>query len=158
MPLDVTSPVIPTRQPGNLASRRARFRRFRMNEETRAGLVFTSPFTIGFIIFTLGPLLASLYLSFTSYDVLNPPRWIGLENYQFMLTDERFSKTLYNTLYFVVFYVPVAIPIALGLALLLNAKVRGLSFWRTAFYLPQVTPLVAVGVLWLRILSPRTAS
>ncbi len=72
-----------------------------------------------------------------------------------MLTDQRFTKTLYNTLYFVVVHVPTAIPIALGLALILNARVRGLSFWRAVFYLPQVTPAIAVGILWLRILSPQ---
>ncbi|MCC7450717.1 MAG: sugar ABC transporter permease [Anaerolineae bacterium] len=128
---------------------------FYLNQEARAGLLFASPFIIGFLIFTAGPLLASLYLSFTSYDVLNPPIWIGLDNYKQMLTDERFGRTLYNTLYFVLFHVPTAIPIALGLALMLNAKVRGLSFWRTTFYLPQITPAVAVGILWLRILSPQ---
>jgi hypothetical protein len=126
-----------------------------MDEETRAGLLFVSPFLIGFVIFTAGPLLYSLYLSFTAYDVLSPPRWIGLQNYQRMLTDPRFSKTLFNTLYYVALYVPTAIPLAFGLALLLNANVRGLSFWRTAFYLPEITPAVAAGVLWLRILSPQ---
>jgi multiple sugar transport system permease protein len=126
-----------------------------LTEETRAGLVFASPFIIGFFIFTLGPLCYSFYLSFTRYDVLNPPVWIGLNNYQRMLSDPRFSKTLINTLTYVGLYVPLAIPIALSLALLLNARVRGLSFWRTAFYLPQVTPQVAVGVLWIKILSPQ---
>ena len=129
--------------------------RLRLNEEARAGLVFASPFIVGFLIFTFGPLLYSLYLSFTSYDVLNPPIWIGLDNYRYMLRDERFFKTLYNTLYYAMLYVPLAIPIALGLALMLNARVRGLSLWRTAFYLPHITPQVAVGVLWLRILSPQ---
>ena len=130
-------------------------RRFQFDEEARAGLVFASPFIIGFCIFTAWPLIYSFYLSFTSYDVLNPPVWIGVRNYQRMLSDSRFYKTLYNTLYYVVLYVPLAIPLALGLAVLLNARVRALSFWRTAFYLPQVTPLVAVGVLWLKILSPQ---
>jgi len=136
-------------------TRRTTKRRFWIDEEARAGLVFVSPFVIGFLIFTAGPLLYSLYLSFTQYDVLNPPVWRGLENYQQMLIDQRFSRTLYNTLYFTLFYIPSAIPFALGLALLLHANVRGLSFWRTVFYLPQVTPAVAVGVLWLRILSPQ---
>ena len=136
-------------------TRRTTKRRFRLDEEARAGLFFVSPFVIGFLIFTAGPLLYSLYLSFTKYDVLNPPVWRGLENYQQMLIDQRFSRTLYNTLYFTLFYIPSAIPFALGLALLLHANVRGLSFWRTVFYLPQVTPAVAVGVLWLRILSPQ---
>src|SRR5215208_2980982 len=133
------------------AKRRARG----LSEESRAGLVFVAPFLIGFVIFTAGPLIYSLYLSFTSYDVLSPPVWVGLRNYQRMLADTRFSKTLLNTLTYVILYVPTAIPLALGLALLLNAKVRGLSFWRTAFYLPEITPAVAAGVLWLRILSPQ---
>jgi multiple sugar transport system permease protein len=133
------------------AKRRARG----LSEESRAGLVFVAPFLIGFVIFTAGPLIYSLYLSFTSYDVLNPPVWVGLRNYQRMLSDTRFSKTLINTLTYVLLYVPTAIPLALGLALLLNARVRGLSFWRTAFYLPEITPAVAAGVLWLRILSPQ---
>lgn len=130
-------------------------RGWRLNEEARAGLVFASPFLIGFVIFTAGPLLASLYLSFTYYDVINPAVWTGLDNYRRMMEDERFTKTLYNTLVYVLLHVPTAIPFALGLALLLNARVRGLSFWRVAFYLPQITPAVAAGVLWLRILSPQ---
>ncbi|CAN5405787.1 sugar ABC transporter permease [soil metagenome] len=129
--------------------------KFQLDEQARAGLVFVSPFLLGFLVFTAGPLIASLYFSFTRYDVLNPPVWRGLENYRNMLQDERFTKTLYNSLYFTLLYVPTAIPFALGLALLLQARVRGVSFWRTAFYLPEITPAVAVGVLWLRILSPQ---
>src|SRR5215218_2368404 len=79
-----------------------RGRRRGLSEEGRAGLVFVAPFLIGFVIFTAGPLLYSLYLSFTSYDVLSPPVWVGLRNYQRMLTDPRFSKTLLNTLTYVV--------------------------------------------------------
>lgn len=134
---------------------RSRLSRWRLNEEARAGLVFVSPFIVGFIVFTAGPLLYSAYLSFTSYDVLSPPRWIGTANFVRMTTDPRFGKTLFNTLYFVVLYVPLAIPLALVLAMMLNSNVRGLSFWRTAFYLPHITPVVAAGVLWLRVLSPQ---
>jgi multiple sugar transport system permease protein len=151
MQTNTGSQLVDQRAPATGAKRRARG----LSEESRAGLVFVAPFLIGFVIFTAGPLIYSLYLSFTSYDVLNPPVWVGLRNYQRMLSDTRFSKTLFNTLTYVVLYVPTAIPIALGLALLLNAKVRGLSFWRTAFYLPEITPAVAAGVLWLRILSPQ---
>lgn len=78
----------------------------RLSEEARAGLVFVSPFLLGFVIFTAGPLLFSLYLSFTAYDVLNPPKWIGLANYQRMFSDVRFSKTLFNTVYFTLLHVP----------------------------------------------------
>jgi multiple sugar transport system permease protein len=134
---------------------RPRKRRRGLNEEARAGLVFVSPFIIGFIVFTAGPLLYSLYLSFTTYDVLNPPKWVGLANFARMLVDPRFGKTLYNTLYFAGLYIPLAIPFALLLAMMLNARVKGLSLWRTAFYLPHVTPVVAAGVLWLRVLSPQ---
>jgi multiple sugar transport system permease protein len=130
-------------------------RRRWLDEEGIAGLVFVSPFLAGFFVFTVAPMLMSLYFSFTRYDVINPPVWAGLENYRRMFDDERFSKTLYNSLYFTLLYVPSAIPIALGLALLLNTRVKGLAFWRTAFYLPEVTPAVAAGVLWLRILSPQ---
>jgi len=126
----------------------------RWNAEARAGLLFVSPFLIGFVIFVAFPMIASLYFSFTSYDVINPPTWIGLANYQKMFNaDPRFGKTLINTLEFVVLYVPTAIPVALALAMMLNARVRGVSLWRTIFYLPQVTPAIAVGILWLRILS-----
>jgi multiple sugar transport system permease protein len=125
------------------------------NEEARAGLFFASPFIVGFIIFTAGPLLASLYFSFTRYDVINPPVWEGLSNYQRMFSDPRFAKTLYNSIYFTLLYVPTALPFALALAMLLNTDLRGLAIWRTAFYLPEITPVVAVGVLWLRILSPQ---
>lgn len=129
-------------------------RRFRLKEEQVAGLLFVSPFIVGFLIFSAGPYIASLYLSLTTYDVLNPPNFVGLQNYIDLASDEKFGKALYNTLYFVVFHVPTAIAMALILALLLNAKVRGVSIWRTIYYLPQVTPAVALGVLWLRILSP----
>src|SRR5919202_4821356 len=129
--------------------------RFRLKEEQVAGLLFVSPFIFGFIVFSAGPYIASLYLSLTKYDVLNSPYFVGLDNYTRMLSDERFSKSLFNTLYFVAGHVPTAIVMALVLALLLNAKVRGVSIWRTIYYLPQVTPTVALGVLWLRILSPQ---
>jgi multiple sugar transport system permease protein len=142
-------------QPSNRDQRKGIRSRLHLNDEARAGLLFASPFIIGFIIFTVYPLLTSLYLSFTSYDVLNPPKWIGLENFQRMLTDNRFSKTLLNTLTFVVLHVPTAIPLALGLAVLLNLRIRGQAIWRTIFYLPQVTPAIAVGILWIRILSPQ---
>jgi multiple sugar transport system permease protein len=134
-----------------LPSKRRRW----LDEEARAGLVFASPFVLGFIVFTAGPLLASLYFSFTQYDVINPPTWQGLDNYLRMLDDPRFGRTLYNSFYFTLLYVPTALPFALGLAMLLNTDVRGVPIWRTAFYLPEITPAVAVGVLWLRILSPQ---
>ncbi|MGI8913611.1 MAG: carbohydrate ABC transporter permease [Chloroflexota bacterium] len=122
-------------------------------EEAVAGLVFVLPFILGFMIFTAGPMLASLYLSFTSYDVLNPPVWVGLHNYRQMVGDQLWLKSLGNTFFYAFLHVPLAMLTALGLALLLNTRVRGLSFFRTAFYLPTITPVVAASVLWLRILG-----
>jgi multiple sugar transport system permease protein len=124
------------------------------SEEARAGYVFVSPFVLGFLVFTAGPLVASMYFSFTAYDIINPPVWIGLENYTSLLGDERFYRALYNTFYYALLYVPLCILVGLALAMLLNQRVRGLALFRTAFYLPEITPVVAASVLWLRLLSP----
>ncbi|MHB0878998.1 MAG: carbohydrate ABC transporter permease [Anaerolineae bacterium] len=148
---DVTHPPSTTAVPVSPAPRLRRFHQ----EERRAGLVFASPFILGFIVFTAGPLIASLYLSFTSYDVLNPPAWVGNQQYLRMLRDPLFIKSLGNTVYYLVLYVPLTIVTALALASLLNTRVRYVSFFRTAFYLPHLTPVVAASVLWLRILSPQ---
>mgnify|MGYP000887933451 CR=1 FL=1 len=135
---------------------RARRRKLsRAREEAVAGLVFVSPFVIGFLVFTLGPLIYSFYLSFTSYDVLNPPIFIGSTNYARMLTDGMLRKALSNTFIYGILYVPLSIVTALGVAMILNTGIKGLSFWRTAFYMPHLTPTVAASVLWLRILSPQ---
>src|SRR5687767_14982478 len=118
-------------------------------------LLFLSPWIIGFVIFTAGPMLWSLWLSFTNYDPLaNRADFIGLDNYARMLEDRRVALSLGNTLYFTVLYVPLSVILGLGLAMLLNGvggRLAGL--FRTAFYLPNVTPAVAVGTLFLLILS-----
>jgi multiple sugar transport system permease protein len=136
------------------APARGSFRKRFLSEEARAGYLFVSPFIIGFLIFTGGPLIASLYLSLTSYDVINPPFFIGLDNYTALPSDERFWHSLQNSFTYLLLHLPTGLPFALLLALLLNLRVKALSFWRGAFYLPKVTPLVAASVLWLRILSP----
>ena len=123
--------------------------------ENLAGYLFASPWLIGFVIFVLGPILASLYLSFTKYDILRPPVWIGIKNYSKMFTDdELFWKSLYNTLFYTVFSVPLAVIGSLLLALLLNSKIKGIGFFRTIFYLPSVTTGVAMALLWLWLFDP----
>jgi multiple sugar transport system permease protein len=123
--------------------------------ETLWALVFLSPWIIGLIIFTAGPMLWSLYLSFTDYDPLRPDiTFIGLDNYVAMLGDRRVATSLFNTAFYTVFHVPLSMAIALFLALILNrvgGKMAG--FFRTAFYLPNVTPAVAVGTLFLLLLN-----
>lgn len=137
-----------------LPQRPPRFSPMRRSEAVAAYL-FMLPWLIGFVVFTAGPMLASLYLSFTSYNVLQPPRWVGLANFTQMLGyDDMFRKALLNTLVYTALYVPLHIMVALGLALLLNARVRGVPLWRTAFYLPSITPVVAVALLWRFILNP----
>ncbi len=124
-----------------------------LREEYRAGYMFALPWLLGFLIFTLGPLLVSIYLSFTSYDVLNPPKFIGLENYRTLFRDPLFWKSLYNTFYMVVIGVPVNIIVAFGIALLLNVELKGIALYRAIYYLPSITPVVASSILWLWILN-----
>ncbi len=128
--------------------------RKRVRHNQIVGYLFISPWLIGFLAFALYPFLASLYYSFTSYDILSPPRWIGLQNYSHMMGDSLFWQSLYNTLYFTVFSVPLSTILAILVALLLNMKVRGLAFYRTIFYLPSVVPLVASSILWIWLFNP----
>lgn len=116
---------------------------------------FISPWIIGFILFTGGPVLASLYFSTTNYTILGKPEFIGLANYSNMFKDPLFLTSLYNTLYFAVFFVPLSIVLSFGLALLLNQKIAGLAVYRTAYYLPSIVPAVANSILWIWLLNPQ---
>jgi len=124
--------------------------------EATLGYLFISPWVLGLLIFTIGPFIASLYLSFTTYSILQPGNWVGLRNYVTAFTDDRlFYKVLWNTAYYVLGSVPLRIVLAFALALLLNASVRGLTMWRTLFYVPSITPIVATIVLWRYLLHPK---
>ncbi len=130
-----------------------------MSENTRRearrilqGLLFVSPWIIGFLAFTIYPLLASGYYSFTDYDVLRPPKFVGLANYaQIFLKDALFRIALYNTLYFVFIGVPAAFVSSFLLANLLNREMWGRPIFRTLFFLPSITPAVASVMVWLWI-------
>jgi multiple sugar transport system permease protein len=125
-------------------------------KEAMMGFLFISPWIIGFLLFTLGPFFTSFYLGFTTYSILQPGRWIGFDNYVRAFTVEPlFWKSLWNTAYYVLASVPLRIVLAFLLALLLNSKVRGLTMWRTLFYVPSITPIVATTVLWMYLLNPR---
>jgi len=120
------------------------------------GIAFISPWLIGFVAWTIYPILASLYYSFTQYDVLNPPKWIGLKNYvELLLEDGKFRIVLGNTLYFVILGVPVGVVVAFLLASLLNNEMKGRPFFRTIFFLPSIVPAVATAMVWLWIYNPR---
>ena len=124
--------------------------------EALTGLMFISPWIIGVILFSFGPFLVSFFLSFTKYNIVTPPDWIGLENYTKIFTnDPLFWKSLQNTAVYVVGSVTIRIVLGFGLALLLNLKVRFLGLWRTLFYIPSVVPIVALSIVWLYILNGR---
>lgn len=125
-----------------------------MKAEHRQGWLFVSPWVIGFLLLTAGPMVYSLYLSFTASSLLSPPQFIGLENYQRMLADPVFYRSLGNTAYYALLGVPLGMLLSLALALLLDAPVRGLSVFRTLFFLPSVTNTVAMSILWLWLLNP----
>ncbi|HEV2471386.1 MAG TPA: sugar ABC transporter permease [Chthonomonadales bacterium] len=125
----------------------------RGRRETRAALLFILPWVVGFCVFLLYPLLASIYYSFCDYSVLKPPIWIGAANYVDLWHDEVFFQTIWNTLIYAAMALPLGLLLALGLALLLNAKVRGMTVYRTIFFVPSLVPAVALAVLWLWIFN-----
>jgi len=121
------------------------------------GPVFISPWIVGFLVLMLGPIVVSIVMSFCDYDVIHPARYVGWNNYRFMLTrDPLFWKSFGNTLYMVC-SLPLTMTVSLGIALLLNAKVKGMPFYRAVFYLPAITPIVASAVLWYVCLNPNGA-
>ena len=131
---------------------RTRSRYFR--SEWRGGWLCALPWVIGFIVFTGGPILFSIIISFCDYDVLNPARFVGLDNYHWMFTrDALFWKSVWNTA-FMIIGIPLGMALSLGIAMLLNVEIRGVAVWRTFFYLPSIVPVVAASLLWLWILNP----
>ncbi len=124
--------------------------------ENRWGYLLIAPWLIGFFVFTLGPMVASLFFSFTQYDVLNDARWVGVKNYSDAMTYDRANvvKALMNVLYLGGIGVPLGLFTGLAVALLLNSAVRGMRIYRTLFYLPSIVPGVASTVLWMWILAP----
>ena len=117
------------------------------------GLLFASPWILGFLIFLAYPVIASLYYSFTNFSILKPPSWIGLENYRELARDEVFFVTLKNTLWYAVGAVPLSTVVAIILAMLLNTKVKGMAVYRTMFFLPSLVPMVALGTLFLWVFN-----
>jgi multiple sugar transport system permease protein len=132
-------------------STRATERPFWTLQRREAGwaYLFLLPNIIGFLIFTALAVVTAFALSMTEWDLLTPPRFIGLANYQRLLTrDPVFQQTLVNTLYFVAGVVPLDIIFSLGLALLLNRPIRGMTFYRAIYFMPVVTSLIAVAIVW----------
>lgn len=136
----------------SLAETRPRWSRKTINDNI-AGYLFLAPWVIGFLVFTVGPMLASGYLSLTKYSAFSPAKWIGFENYQKIFQDDLFYTSLYNTAYYAFLGVPAQLLVALFLAVLLNMKVRYVNLFRTVYYIPTVTPAVANVFLWVWIFN-----
>lgn len=120
------------------------------------GYAFISPWLLGFLVFTAIPFLASIYLSFTRYDVVSAPVWVGLANYRKLLgQDPLFWKSLGITFKYAAIAVPVGIVAGVGLALLLNLEIGGISVYRTVFFMPSIVPVVATSVIFVWILNPQ---
>jgi multiple sugar transport system permease protein len=118
--------------------------------------LFISPWLVGLLVFTIGPIIASLYFSFSDYAIVAAPDWIGLRNYVRAFTqDNLFWKSLGNTFYYVGIGVPLQVVFAFLLASLLNADIKGRIFYRVAYYIPSIIPGVASAVLWIILLNPR---
>jgi multiple sugar transport system permease protein len=118
--------------------------------------VFILPWFLGLLIFILGPFVTGFYYSLTEYDGLTPPRWLGLQNYQNVLfNDDKFWLAVYNTVWYVGASVLPGVVVGLCLALLLNQKVRGITIFRTLFYMPSIVPAVASVALFIYILHDR---
>ncbi|HNR35158.1 MAG TPA: extracellular solute-binding protein [Candidatus Hydrogenedentes bacterium] len=133
--------------------RRVRARGY-FRREHRAGYFFAMPWLAGFILFGGGPICFSLLMSFCQYDVLSPPKFVGLDNYTAMLTDDPlFYKSLWNTL-FMAIGIPLGMALSLAIALLLNYEIKGMAIYRTFFYLPAIMPAVAASILWVWIFNP----
>ncbi len=119
------------------------------------GYLFLLPWFIGFFGLTIGPIISSLYLSFTNFDLLTAPGWVGTQNYVRMFTnDPKFWASMRVTMFFVIFSVPLKLAFALGIAMLLNRGMRGLPLYRALFYLPSLLGAsVAIAILWRQIFA-----
>jgi len=128
----------------------------RAKREFTAGLIFALPWIIGFLAFLVYPMVASMYYSFTRYDLPLTPRWTGLANYIQLLTDDRlFWKSLANSMYLSVVVIPASVVFSLLCAILLNLEIRGQAVWRTIYILPNLMPAVAGAILWSWIMNPQ---
>jgi multiple sugar transport system permease protein len=128
--------------------------RLRQWRQTRLGLLFISPWAIGFAVFYLYPFFATLYYSFTRFTGVGNPAFTGFANYSALFHDAIFRTALFNTFYYTIIEVPLSTATALGLALLLNMNVRGQAAYRTLFYIPSIVPVVASSLIFVWIFQP----
>ena len=141
----MTAPPMPSARPCLSRSQR---------RDMLDGLLFCSPFILGVLLFWIGPMLYSIFLTTQDWNLIRAPRFIALGNLERLLSDPLVGKSLIATAYFTFVGVPLQLATAFGLALMLNQGLRGQGFYRTIYYLPAITPAVASAVVWIQILNP----
>ena len=124
-----------------------------LGHEGRWALLFLAPTLLGLAVLSAGPILATLAISLTKWDLLTAPQFVGLDNFAALVSDDRFLKAMRNTIFYTVVSVPLGMAIALGLAMALNQTIRGIAFIRTAYFLPVVTSTIAIALVWQWIYS-----
>lgn len=143
---------VATPVPSGIASR------FRLTKRQRknlgVGLLFVSPWIVGFLAFLVYPIIYTVRISFTEYTGFGEPRWVGLGNYRDLLNDQLFWKSLYNTLYYTALAVPIGVVVAMGLALAMNQPLPEVPIYRAILYLPSVIPLFALSFIFLILMNP----
>jgi multiple sugar transport system permease protein len=122
---------------------------------TRNGILFAAPWLIGLLAFQVYPTLASAYYSFTKFNAVQTPQWVGLQNYTRLFTeDPDFLAAVGNTFYFAAVSIPLAVVVAFSLAMMLNTKIKGQVVYRTIYFLPTLVPEVALAIVWIYIFDP----
>src|SRR4051794_19164153 len=123
-------------------------------QNLRIGLLFVSPWIVGFLAFLIYPIIYTLRISFTQYTGFGEPKWIGLDNYRNLLNDDLFWTSLYNTLFYTALAVPIGAVVAMGLALAMNQPLPEVPIYRAILYLPSIIPLFALSFIFLILLNP----
>jgi len=132
--------------------------KIRLGKDSRSlllGLLFISPWIVGFFLFLIYPVVSNFHLGMTEYSGFGEPQWTGLRNYQELVGDSLFWTSIYNTLYYVVLAAPLGVVVAIALALAMNQRVREVNLYRALLYIPSVAPAFALSMMFIWILNPR---
>ena len=139
-----------------MAMQRSHRRKIRQDlRSLLVGLLFISPWIVGFFLFLVYPVVANFYLGMTQYSGFGPPQWIGFQNYVELVRDPLFWKSLSNTFYYVILAVPLGVLVAIALAMAMNQKVREVAVYRMLLYLPSIAPVFALSMMLIWLLNPR---